>query len=94
MIILQLKVKRKRSVNVTIISNQTIYDCYFKRVPTFVSSKEVLNYSDKIHPVVSMMTSSPSLKPVHLYVHLLTQSYTQYIQCHKEEDHLSQWFSP
>ena len=43
------------------------------------SEEELLNYFDKIHPVVSMMTSSPSLRarPTYTHTHTLTLSHTQ-----------------
>lgn len=62
----------------------------------FTSPKEeVLNYFDKIHPVVSTMTRSPSLiacPPAHTHAEAVT--HTAYTHCHKEEDHLSLWSSP
>lgn len=63
--------------------------------PFSSSEEEVLNYFDTIHPVVSVMTSSPPLKqcpPAHTHADAVTHE--AYTHCHKEADHLSLRFPP
>lgn len=80
------------TVTETEILPHTFLPPFFERVPKGPTAEGVLNYFDKIYPVVSVMTSSPSLKlcpPAHTHADAVTHA--AYTHCHKEEDHLSLW---